>query len=62
MSSNTAATLGIIYIALGFAAILGWVMNLIAVFGADLSAVSGEEVLRIVGIVLSPIGAFMGWM
>lgn len=36
----------------------GWVLNIIALVGAD--AVSGLEIARAVGIIVFPLGTFLG--
>ncbi len=38
-------------------AIIGWVMNLLAVFGSH----GNELIIRIIGIFVAPAGAVMGW-
>lgn len=39
------------------AAIIGWVMNLFAVFGSH----GNELIIRIIGIFVAPAGAIMGF-
>jgi len=56
--SNTAA---IIWIALTIAALAGWVMNLVTLFGSS-AEFTGEIILRVIGTVVFPIGAVMGWL
>lgn len=52
------AGLGLVYVAIWIAAIIGWVMNFIDTFGAE-----GLELgVRIVGIFVAPAGAIMGWV
>ena len=40
----------------------GWVMNIIQLVGCDFTEIDAKEVLKIVGVVLAPIGAIMGWI
>lgn len=40
----------------------GWVMNIAQLLSCDLTEVSVKEAMKIVGIVLVPVGAVMGWI
>lgn len=40
---------------------IGWVLNIVAVVGADFANITGMLVVRIVGIVIPFVGAVMGW-
>ena len=40
---------------------IGWVMNLVALFNATFTPLTGALVLRVVGIFVPPLGGFMGW-
>ena len=54
------------FTALGTAALIfiagaiGWVMNIISVATADYTTLDAMEVMRIIGIVVAPIGAIHG--
>lgn len=50
-------------IVFGFIAFMGigWVMNLIAVFNSNFDPITGQVVLRTIGIFLAPLGGVMGW-
>lgn len=39
---------------------IGWVMNIIKLISCDW-IISGEEVLRVVGIFVAPLGGILGW-
>lgn len=41
--------------------VIGWVMNIVHLVGLEAFAFSGENIIRIVGIFIAPIGAIMGW-
>ena len=42
--------------------VCGWVMNIISLVAMDWAAPLGiEAILRVVGIILAPLGAVMGW-
>lgn len=40
--------------------IIGWVMNIVAIFSIDEIVITGELILRVAGIFIVPIGAIMG--
>lgn len=42
------------------AAIGGWVANIVKLAGSDFAAMTGMLVLRVIGVVLAPLGAVMG--
>ena len=50
--------LGFGFIALWIAAVIGWIMNIVAMFG-EIS--TNELIIRAVGAVIAPAGAIMGW-
>ena len=55
------ALIGIIaYIAILGAALYGWVCNIITIFGATDMA-TGELIVRVVGVPIGIIGAFLGY-
>jgi hypothetical protein len=45
-----------------FGAIIGWVLNIVAIFHADFSHITGALALRIIGVFVAPLGAVMGWL
>jgi hypothetical protein len=51
---------GLLAIAFGLAALIGWVMNLFAIGGLMGGALSAELVIRLVGIFVAPLGSVMG--
>tara|TARA_R110002020_G_scaffold210667_2_gene416858 strand:+ start:694 stop:891 length:198 start_codon:yes stop_codon:yes gene_type:complete len=59
----------ILYIATGalivitmILAAIGWVRNVIQLFTSTFDPLTGEIVLKIVGIFIAPLGAIMGWV
>lgn len=52
------------YYTLLVAGVLGWIMNFIAVihFGITNAPMTTELVVRIVGVVVLPLGAIMGYL
>jgi hypothetical protein len=50
-------------IALWVGLIIGWVLNLVAIFNFNFAAaVTAELVIRLVGIFFFPLGGVMGWL
>ena len=43
------------------ACIYGWIANIVKLFGADFVPLSGEVVLRAIGVFVSPLGAVLGY-
>lgn len=39
----------------------GWIMNIIALTHASINPLTTVVILRFVGIIVAPLGAFMGW-
>jgi hypothetical protein len=54
---NEMKKLSALIFALYGAAIIGWIMNIVAAFGAH----GNELMIRIIGIFVAPAGALMGW-
>jgi len=44
------------------AAIVGWVMNIVTLYHMSFATITGELVLRCVGIFVAPIGSVMGFL
>lgn len=60
--SETAGLLALVAIvAVALLGLVGWVLNIVALFGSDLGEITGMFVLRIVGVVIPFIGAILGW-
>ena len=51
---------GLGFIALWILVIVGWVMNIVALWGASFDPLTGPVILRIVGIFVAPLGAVLG--
>lgn len=43
------------------AAVVGWIMNIVAIAGSSFDVIGGMLVLRIVGIFVAPLGAVLGY-
>jgi hypothetical protein len=52
----------VLWLAIVILSIYGWVSNIVEVFGADFSIVTGKLVLRVVGILIAPVGVVMGYL
>ena len=49
-------------ITLFFAAIVGWVLNIIQLAHTEAMPITTMFILRIIGIFVPPIGSIMGWL
>lgn len=52
--------LGLGFIALWILGIVGWVMNIVVLYGASFDPLTGPVILRIVGVFVAPLGAILG--
>lgn len=50
----------LIFVALPIAAAIGWVLNLIAL--ASMTSVTGLMILRVIGILIVPLGSILGYV
>jgi len=51
-----------IVIGLWILAVVGWVLNIVAIFhSGPMAEWSGVTIVRVVGIFVAPLGAVMGW-
>lgn len=53
---------GLMGLILLLAGCIGWIRNLIQLFSASFDPLTGEVVLKIIGIFIAPLGAVMGWV
>lgn len=44
------------------AAFIGWVMNIVQLFGLADGGITGKFVLKCIGIFIAPLGAVLGWI
>ncbi len=51
----------IIFLIVGILATIGWIMNIISICHMTIDHVTGELIVRIIGIFFGPIGAIAGW-
>jgi len=51
-----------IIVALYGLGIIGWILNLIALIQCDFASPYKEEVIRIIGAVIAPLGAVLGFI
>jgi hypothetical protein len=64
MADNTPFFFLAAYFALIVVAAIGWVLNVVKLFGFTETGLSGNEVeviIRVVGIFAAPLGAIVGW-
>jgi hypothetical protein len=59
-SSGTPVKLAIFVIAMWLICFYGWIVNCINVVNSDFNNITGLLVVRAIGIVVAPIGSFMG--
>lgn len=52
--------IGLGFIALWILGIVGWIANLVVLYGASFDPLTGPVILRIVGIFVAPLGAILG--
>lgn len=53
--------LGMTYLIVGLAGVVGWVMNIVDIVNSDLSKITGMLVVRIIGVFIPPLGAVLGY-
>lgn len=53
---------GLLYLVVVILALIGWAMNIGTVVGTSFSPLTGEAVVRVIGILVFPVGAIMGWL
>lgn len=58
---SAGAALMVLWLSLVVFIVGGWGLNLVAVFKHGFATYDFEFVVRVIGIVLVPIGVFMGW-
>lgn len=56
------ATVHIIILVLGALGIGGWIANIVKLFGSSFDPLTGEVILRVIGIFAAPLGAIMGFL
>ena len=62
-SSGTGAIVAaVVYLALVIASAYGWIANIVSLYHSSFDTITGQLVLRIVGIFVAPLGAVMGYL
>jgi hypothetical protein len=56
---NFLGTFAVLWIVVGILAAIGWVINIVHLFGMN-PVLTGEGVVRIIGIFVAPLGSIMG--
>lgn len=51
----------IAWVALAIFTLIGWFMNLFAIFGSINDEITTLMILRIVGLIVVPLGVLLGW-
>ena len=53
---------GMVFVGVWILAVIGWIMNIVKLVGADFATVEGLEVARIIGVAVAPLGAVLGFL
>ena len=62
-SSSTGATVAaLVWLALVIVLCYGWVANIITLYNSNFDTITGQLVLRVVGIFVAPLGTIMGYL
>jgi hypothetical protein len=59
---RSALTMILVWIVLTVGIVGGWVANIVKLFDSAFDPLTGEVVLRIVGVFLPPLGVVMGYL
>ena len=51
-----------LYLVILFLVIYGWVANIVTLYHSSFSEITGQLVLRVVGIFVAPLGSIMGYL
>ena len=64
MSSSEQGAIGaaLIWLAILCAAAYGWVMNIVQLYHSSFSEITGQLILRVIGIFVAPLGSVMGYL
>lgn len=61
-SSDLPFGIAIFLIGLIFAAVVGWIANIVKIVGVISDPITGMFILRVVGIFVAPLGAVLGYV
>jgi hypothetical protein len=56
MEDSKGVFLGLLICSIYMAGVIGWVLNIVKLIGGE-----GNTTLRVVGILLAPLGSVIGW-
>jgi hypothetical protein len=59
---NKGLTVIFLYIGLVIASLTGWIWNIVKLYDLGLDPLTGEVVIRVVGIFVAPLGVVMGYL
>lgn len=59
---NKGLTVIFLYIGLVIASLPGWIWNIVKLYDLGLDPLTGEVVIRVVGIFVAPLGVVMGYL
>ena len=52
----------LLQMAIAIAGLIGWIANIVIIYHANFSAITGILILRIAGIFVAPLGAVLGYL
>lgn len=56
-----AAAFGVVWITAFIVLLIGWIINIVKLIEMPFDPITVEMIIRLVGVVLAPLGAFMGY-
>jgi len=59
---NNGVTVVLLYIAFIVGLFFGWINNIVILYHTGLATLTGETILRVVGIFVAPLGVVMGYL
>lgn len=59
--NNSGVALAMFYVVLCITLVIGYIMNIVEVFGSENLLSTGVGILRIVGIFIAPLGGILGY-
>ena len=61
-SEQGAIIAALVWLAIVVAAAYGWVMNIVQLYHSSFSEITGQLILRVIGIFVAPLGSVMGYL
>ena len=61
MQSGNAAVAGLIWLIMVILIVVGWFKNLSMLIDLEVLTMTAENIIRLAGVVVVPLGSIMGW-